>query len=129
MGMETVCGALCKCTMGSAPSALMVLPIHKTFGCCLPAANVTDHIPFLNVLPFGTCLSIMCPTTAALTAAALGALTPGPCIPMTVAPWAPGSPTVQIDGQPALNNSSKAQCIFGGTVSINMPAQFTVLVP
>jgi hypothetical protein len=129
MGLETVCTAMCKCTMGSSPSVLIVLPIHRTFGCCLPAANITDHIPFLNVLPFGVCSSILCPTTAALTAAALGALTPGPCIPMTLPPWSPGSPTVLIDGKPALNNSSKVQCIFGGSVSIAMPAQFTVLVP
>ena len=129
MGMETVCGAICRCTMGSSPSPLVVLPIHRTFGCCMPAANITDHIPFLNIIPFGVCYSILCPTTAALTAAALGALTPGPCIPATAAPWGPGAPNVLIDGNPALNNSSKVPCCFGGVVSINFPGQVTVLVP
>ena len=47
------------------------------------------------------------PMVAAATAAAMGALTPMPCITMTVAPWVPGSPTVQIANMPALNDGSK----------------------
>ncbi len=129
MAIQTVCGAVCRCTMGSAPSPLVVLPIHRTFGCCSPAANMGDHIPFLNIIPFGVCKSILCPTTAALTAAALGALTPGPCIPATASPWTPCATNVLIDNQPALDNTSKASCIYGGEVSIGFAGQVTVLVP
>jgi hypothetical protein len=56
-------------------------------------------------------------------------LTPMPCIPNTIAPWAPGSPTVMIGNMPALNNSSKCNCIWGGVISITAPGQFTTMVP
>jgi hypothetical protein len=34
-----------------------------------------------------------------------------------------------IGNKPALNNSSKAMCAFGGAISIMVPGQFTVMVP
>lgn len=83
----------------------------------------------VNILPFSMCTSIANPVVASATAAALGVLTPMPCIPVTVAPWAPGSPTVMIANMPALNNSSKCMCSYGGVISINTPGQFTVQVP
>ena len=129
MGMQTVMTAPCQCTMGLVPSVLMVLPLHKTMAMGMPAANIDDHIPFLNVLPFGTCKSMACPTTAALTIAAMGVLTPGPCIPLTLSPWAPGCSTVMLDGKPALNNSSTLTCSFGGTISIKFAGQPVVQIP
>ncbi len=82
----------------------------------------------MNIGSFGMCSSLANPTVAAATAAALGALTPMPCVPATSAPWAPGSPTVQIANTPALNNSSKAMCSYGGVIQIVMPGQMTVMV-
>ena len=96
-------GATLKCAMGAAPSKLMVLPIHMSLTSNKPAANIMDHVPFVNIMPFGPCSSPSFPATASATAAAAGVLTPMPCIPLTVAPWAPGSPTVVLDNQPALN--------------------------
>lgn len=83
----------------------------------------------MNIGSFGMCSSLANPTVAAATAAALGALTPMPCVPATSAPWAPGSPTVQIASTPALNNNSKAMCSYGGVIQIVMPGQMTVMVP
>jgi hypothetical protein len=85
-------------------------------------------VPMLNIMPFGMCNSIANPMVAAATAAALGVLTPMPCIPATAAPWVPGSPTVLIANMPALNNSSKLMCMWAGVISINVPGQFTVQV-
>jgi uncharacterized Zn-binding protein involved in type VI secretion len=88
-----------------------------------------DNVPLLNIPSFGMCTSLANPMVAAATAAALGVLVPMPCIPVPVAPWVPGSPTVMIKGFPALNNDSKCQCAYGGTIAIVMPGQMTVLVP
>ncbi len=128
MGQQVCTGAMTQCTFGLAPGSLMVLPAN----CVMtgtPAANIMDNKPMVNVLPFGMCQSMANPTVIAATAAALGALTPMPCVPLIPAPWAPGSPTVLIGNMPALNNSSKLMCAWGGVISINMPGQFTVMVP
>jgi hypothetical protein len=93
------------------------------------AANIMDNVPFLNIVPFGTCKSLANPTTASLTAAALGVLTPGPCLPVFPAPWTPGSPTVMLCNQPALNDSSKLACAYLGMVSFNDAGQTTHNIP
>ena len=59
----------------------------------------------------------------------LGVLTPMPCIPVIPAPWVPGSPTVLIANKPALNNSSKLMCAWGGVISINNPGQMKHQIP
>jgi len=69
------------------------------------------------------------PEVIAETAAALGVPTPAPCIPMTEAPWVPGSPTVLIANMPALDNSSKLMCTWGGVIQILTPGCFTTMVP
>ena len=126
---QLVCsGAMLKCPFGSAPSTLNVLPANRVLS-GTPSANIMDHVPMLNVPPFGMCNSLANPMVAAATAAALGALTPMPCIPATSAPWAPGSPTVLIANMPALNDSSTLMCNWGGVIQVSMPGQFTVTVP
>jgi hypothetical protein len=129
MGMQVVNSAMIKCCMGMAPVSLMVLPISMDMSMTLPAATIMDHIPFLNILPFGTCISMANPMVAAATAASLGVLNPQPCIPMTLAPWAPGAPTVLVSNQPALDNSCILNCIWGGVIQILFPGEVTVLVP
>ncbi|HQS00203.1 MULTISPECIES: DUF4280 domain-containing protein [unclassified Polaromonas] len=128
MGIQVAVGATLQCSFGVAPSVLTVLPANRvlTGG---PAANIMDHVPFVNVLPFGMCNCPSNPMVAAATAAALGVLTPMPCIPMTAAPWMPGSATVLLGGMPALQNSSKLMCQWGGVIQILVPGQFTVMVP
>jgi hypothetical protein len=63
------------------------------------------------------------------TAAALGVLTPMPCVPATAAPWAPGSPTVLIGNMPALDSTSKLMCNWAGVIQIRNPGQTTVQIP
>ena len=128
MGQQVCMGAMIKCTFGAAPGTLMVLPASLVLT-AVPDANIMDGKPMVNVLPFGTCMSMANPMVAAATAAALGVLTPMPCIPMTMAPWVPGSPTVLLANMPALNNSSKLMCMWGGVIGIDLPGQFTVAVP
>lgn len=129
MGMQAVMGAMTMCSFGAAPSSLMVLPASAVTSSKVPAANIMDSKPFVNVLPFGMCMSMANPAVAAATAAAFGVLTPMPCTPVTAAPWVPGCPTVLVGKMPALNNSSKCMCSFGGVIQITLPGQFTEMIP
>jgi hypothetical protein len=122
-------GAMMQCSFGVAPSSLVVLPTNATMAGGPPAATIMDYIPIVNIPPFGMCNSPSNPTVAAATSAALGVLTPMPCVPATAAPWVPGSPTVMIGSQPALNNDSKLMCSWGGVIQIVVPGEFTVMVP
>lgn len=128
MGMQVCMGASMTCSFGAAPSTLVVLPQNRVLT-GTPAANIMDNKPIVNVPPFGMCSSIANPTVASATAAALGVLTPMPCVPVTVAPWAPGSPTVLIGNMPALNSDSKLMCSWGGVIQISAPGQGTVEIP
>ncbi|MHB1099099.1 MAG: DUF4280 domain-containing protein [Burkholderiales bacterium] len=128
MGQQVCMGALLQCSFGMAPSSLVVLPTNRVTT-QTPDANIMDHVPMMNIMPFGMCQSPSNPMVAAATAAALGVLTPMPCLPVTPAPWAPGCSTVMIANMPALNNSSKLMCSWGGVIQINYAGQATVNIP
>ena len=112
MSKQVVHGALLQCSLGLAPSSLVVLPTRMTDDGGVPAANIMDHIPMLNIMPFGMCSSIE-----------------DPCIPNTPAPWVPGSPTVLIDNKPSLNDTSKCMCVWAGVISVTFPGQVTTDIP
>lgn len=127
MGNNLLCeGTLLKCSYGSAPASLVVLPTNKVTTCNLAAANTMDNIAMVNVPTFGTCSSMSNPVVAAASAAAMGALTPMPCIPMIAAPWTPGSPQVTIANMPVLTKASKCMCSWGGMIEVNEVPQATV---
>ena len=127
---QHVCmGATLKCSFGVAPSSLMVLPVNRVMTSNVPAANIMDHKPMVNIMPFGMCNCPANPAVAAATAAALGVLTPMPCVPVTAAPWAPGAPTVLLANFPALNNTSKLMCTWGGVIEVTMAGQTTEMIP
>jgi hypothetical protein len=128
MGIQVCMGAMMQCSFGVAPSSLVVLPVNRTLT-GTPAATIMDFAPIVNVPPFGMCNSPSNPMVAAATAAALGVLTPMPCVPVTPAPWVVGSPTVLIGNMPALNNSSKLMCAWGGVIQITSPGQTATMVP
>ncbi|MFO0575953.1 MAG: DUF4280 domain-containing protein [Polyangia bacterium] len=126
MGLQVCMGATMCCSFGMAPSSLVVLPANKVVG-TTPAANIMDNKPIVNIPPFGMCSSMANPTVAAATAAALGVLTPMPCVPATAAPWVPGVPTVMIGNMPALDSNSKLMCNWGGVIQIVAPGQFVIV--
>lgn len=129
MGCHVCMGAMLQCSFGVAPSSLVVLPASGVMAGGKPAANIMDNKPMANIMPFGMCNSMANPMVAAATAAALGVLTPMPCIPVTAAPWVPGSPTVLVGNMPGLQDSSKLMCNWGGVIQITMPGQFTAMIP
>ncbi|HVF68447.1 MAG TPA: DUF4280 domain-containing protein [Pyrinomonadaceae bacterium] len=128
MSIQVCMGATLQCSFGAAPSSLVVLPVNRVLT-NTPAATIMDNAPLVNILPFGVCSSLANPTVAAATAAALGALTPMPCVPVTPAPWVVGAPTVLIGNMPALNNSSKLMCAWGGVIQVVVPGQTKMMVP
>jgi len=117
------------CSFGMAPSTLVVLPINRVMTGNVPAANIMDHVPMVNIMPFGMCITPTNPSVAAATAAALGVLTPMPCIPVTPVPWVPGAPTVMMGNMPALDNTSTLMCTWGGVIQVVVPGQFTEQIP
>jgi hypothetical protein len=129
MPMQVCMGATMQCTFGMAPSSLVVLPVNRVMTDQVPDANIMDHIPMVNIMPFGMCQSVANPTVAAATAAALGVLTPMPCIPNTPSPWVAGAPTVLLGNQPTLDNVSQLMCIWGGVITFTNPGEQTVEVP
>lgn len=127
--LQVCMGATMQCSFGMAPSSLVVLPTNKVFTDQMPAANIMDHIPLTNIMPFGMCQSLANPAVAAATAAALGVLTPMPCLPVTSAPWVPGAPTVLLGNFPALDNESQLMCMWGGVIKLTNAGEETVEVP
>ncbi len=127
MGMCVCGGARLWCSFGMAPSSLVVLPQNRVIS-NMPVANIMDNKPLVNVMPFGMCSSLANPTVAAATAAALGVLTPMPCIPVIPAPWVPGSVTVMIANCPALNKTANLMCAWGGVIQIVDPGQTTIQI-
>lgn len=115
---QVVATAQLKCSFGTAPSSLQVMH-DKSVKCeGQEAANITDCIPFKNILPFGMCTSPSHPGVIA----ALGS--PVPCTPVP-APWLPGSQTVGLGTLGALTKDSKIPlCVLGqGSIEITDPGQ------
>lgn len=129
MPVQVCSGAMMRCSFGVAPSSLVVLPNNRVVTNQMPDANILDHVPVVNVTSFGMCMSIANPAVAAATSAALGVLTPMPCIPNTPAPWVPGAPTVLLGNSPSLDNNSKLMCMWAGVIEFVTPGEFTVSVP
>ena len=129
MPSQVSMGAVLQCSFGMAPSNLVVLPNNLVMAEGPPAANIMDHVPLVNILPFGMCNSPANPTVAAATVAAMGVLTPMPCVPATATPWVTGAPTVLIAGMPALDNISKCLCTWGGVITVTNPATVKTNIP
>ena len=127
MAIAIQIGATMMCSFGVAPASLVVLPTGQiiTAG---PSANTTAFAPIANVAPFGACSSPANPTVAAATAAALGVLTPMPCVPATTSPWVPGATAVLNGATPAVDQNCKLNCLWGGVISVLNPGQTVLMV-
>ncbi|VWC49520.1 hypothetical protein BLA23254_07672 [Burkholderia lata] len=131
MSSPQVCaGATLQCSFGSASGVLNVLPTNRTLVGGVPAANIMDSIPVVNITPFAFCRSLANPTVASATSAAMGVLTSMPCVPAPSAPWIPGgAPTALIGAIPALDAQGTLICAWGGVIKVMQPGQYTTLVP
>lgn len=124
MPKPVVTGAMLTCTFGVAPSTMNVIrPNVSTEG--RPAANITDVAPMVNIPPFAMCQSLANPQVAAATAAALGVLTPMPCVPVPVGTWTPLAPMTTVGGAPILLQGATLTCAYGGVISVSVPGTAT----
>jgi hypothetical protein len=122
-----VTSAVITCSFGDAPAALTTVPLGQPVQIGQQGAGtIQDFVPETCIATFGMCMSIANPEVAAATSAAMGALTPQPCVPVISAPWAPGASTVTINGQPALTAACTAVCDWEGEITISTPGQITV---
>ena len=125
MATAVVSGASVKCTMGIAPGQLLVTSQATVLVGGAPAATIMDAAPMTNVTPCGMCTSMANPQVAAATAAALGVLTPMPCVPVPVGIWTcAGTPL--IGGKPALSTDATLTCSYGGSIRVVSPGQTIV---
>jgi len=126
MPNQVCSGATLTCSFGTAPSTMSVLPTNRVTTSNMPAANIMDYIPMVNIMSFAMCTSLSNPQVASATSAALGVLTPMACVPVVVAPWTPGNPQVQIGGMSIINDTSTCNCMWGGLISVTYAGQVTV---
>ena len=119
-------GCMLSCSFGVAPSAFIAteMPGKPTLMEVLATATIFEIVPVENIPPFGVCSSLANPTVASATAAAMGALTPMPCVPVIVAPWAPPSAILSANKLPLATVESKCECAWGGVISVATPAEF-----
>ncbi|MCW2602051.1 MAG: hypothetical protein JWN61_186 [Pseudonocardiales bacterium] len=113
---SVVATAITTCSFGAAPCPLNVIPSTVMIE-GKPAATIMDNKP-PNLPTFGMCMSLSNPVVAAATAAALGVLTPMPCVPAIAAPWVPPAAQTMIGGKPALAAGAQSLCMYGGVVQI-----------
>lgn len=112
-------GTRMKCSFGTTPSILQILPNRTVYVDGALMANIMDYKPMVNIKPFGMCRSLANPSVAAATSAAMGVLTPMPCIPNTTVPWLNGKMDLLIQNQPALLSNCKLMCMWGGVIEIS----------
>lgn len=106
MGAYKLKDAQIQCMVGTTPGTLKMSKDHGVFSGGTPLANANDHLPNVNIAPFGTC--------AIKTAAASGV--PQPCVPITPLAWQLTNPKYMIEGAPVLTDSSMCMCMCGGVI-------------
>lgn len=115
MAATAITGVILRCPFGIAPGVFTATP-STVFATGPNVGRCTDCVPFFNVSGFVLCTSLMNPITAAKTAASLGVLNPGNCIPTPAGTWLPINPSVLLMGIPVLDTTSKLICAFGGGI-------------
>lgn len=127
MSLCVCTGGVLGCSFGMTPAPFNALPAPRVTVGGLPAGVMSDMAPVVNLPPFGLCRSLSNPTVAAATAAALGVLTPMPCVPVPTGPWTNTAQKLSIGGQSAITNDSRLTCAWGGQITVQFAGQLSVM--
>ena len=127
-GPVLVSGGTLACTMGTAPSVFTAMANPKVQVEGMPAATMMDNAPIASIKPFGMCTSLANPAVAAATAAALGVLTPQPCVPVLPGPWVASGQKTRSGGKALVCQGDCLMCAYAGTISIANSGQTKVIV-
>lgn len=109
------------CSQAVPPAQALLTVDQRGVTCKTNAGTIEDHVPTDNIPSFGMCESMQNPAVQDATAAAMGNLTPAPCVPVTDDKWTPGASKVTIHGLPALHIECTCQCKWQGTISVVKP--------
>lgn len=128
MADVVVAGAALSCSFGAAPGNLVVTNQTSLLVEGKPAATIQDCQGNVNIVPFGMCSSMLNPQVAAATAAALGVLTPQPCMMMPAGVWRTEGTAILAAGKPVLTQKATLTCAAGmGSISIVSKGQTTIV--
>lgn len=127
MGQLVVTGGNALCTFGTTPGTITATSQQKVLTDGKPVATIMDFNP-QSVTSFGLCSSMGNPAVQAATAAAMGVLTPQPCVLAPAGTWKPTKVTVTAGGSPVLTNECQGTCLYGGCITITNPGQSKVMV-
>lgn len=97
--------SMIKCSAGLVPLPILLPMGHGVSSKQMALLNANDHVPMLNIMPFGICKN--------KPAAPPGA---NVCIPVTPMAWRQGDKHCFIGGAPALTKKSCLTCMMGGTI-------------
>lgn len=125
MSEYVVMGATLQCSFGMATTSLLIVDPMRPMFANKFIATMMDNKPMTNVATFGMCQCTANPAVIAATAAAMGVMTPAPCVPMLAAPWTPTG-SVMVKNYPILTKNSKLMCSYGGQISITNSGQTNV---
>lgn len=127
MGIVVVAGAMVTCPFGTTPANLTVTSQNVVVAEGKPVATITDT-SVANIPTCGMCSSLANPQVASATAAALGVLTPQPCVPAVAGTWIATQTKCLVGGKPCLTGEATAICSYGGTLSIIDAGQKKVVI-
>ena len=127
MGLAVVAGAMVQCPFGTMPANLIVTSQSTVLAEGKPVATIADTFA-ANIPTCGMCSSIANPQVAAATAAALGVLTPQPCVPAVAGTWIPAQTKCLAGDKPCLTGEATAICSYGGTLGIIDTVQKPLLI-
>ena len=112
MGAFVTDGATVICPFGTKPASLKVTSQRKFIANGKPVATIQDA-SIINIPGFGMCSAMTNPQVAAATAAALGVLTPQPCMFSSAGSWIPSQTKVLAEGKPCLTTGASIVCMTG----------------